>query len=506
MPLVTFDFHHTIAHCDTWFALEIRDLPVAVLHAMQEDSVLLVSNELAIAAAEHYRQLRRAVILSGIEVDALTAVMATFGDIGVVAEPGTVETYIGKIMRAALADLRPVDGVLELARSLRLQGFALGIVSSAVYHPFLEWALEIFEISDCFDFVITSASAGFYKSSPKIYLHALEMAGVQPHEAVHIGDSPRWDVTTAKSVGMSTILLRSDRGDAVSREENLATPDLEVDSFVQSLEAIVTFAQSATLGKPDRPQKTEAAVLSVDIFTLFPSMFPGPFDESILKRARAQGIIDVRIHDIRDWTRDRHHTADDTPYGGGAGMVMKAPPIVEAVEDVLGDDLATAHIAITSAGGRRFSQKIAHELATCERLVLICGHYEGIDERVSTLLDADELSIGDYVMTGGELPAMVIVDAVARLIPNVITAESIADESHAESRAAIVEYPHYTRPADYRGHVVPPVLLSGHHARIDEWRQHEARKRTERWRPDLLESESGTEAVGIPNPQPKSRT
>lgn len=230
-------------------------------------------------------------------------------------------------------------------------------------------------------------------------------------------------------------------------------------------------------------------VLRVDIFTLFPSMFIGPMTESILKRAQDRGQIEIVVHDIRDWTNDRHRTADDTPYGGGAGMVMKAPPIVEAVEAVLGDDLDTAHIAITSAGGRTFSQQIAAELATSGRLVLICGHYEGIDERVSTLLHADELAIGDYVLTGGELPAMVIVDTVARLVPGVIDAASIADESHAATRPALVEYPHYTRPASYRGLDVPEILLSGHHARIESWREEQARERTARWRPDLLGDE-----------------
>ena len=226
--------------------------------------------------------------------------------------------------------------------------------------------------------------------------------------------------------------------------------------------------------------------LRIDVFTLFPGMFDGPFGESIVKRAQAKGLIDLAVHDIRDWTDDRHRTADDTPYGGGAGMVMKAPPIVEAVEDVLGDDLPHTHIAIMSAGGRRFGQAIAHELSTKRRIALICGHYEGIDERVSELLGADELSIGDYVLTGGELPAMVVADTVIRLVPGVIAAESIADESHIAADAPAVEYPHYTRPAEYRGLAVPDVLLSGNHARIDAWRREQSRLRTARWRPDLL--------------------
>jgi tRNA (guanine37-N1)-methyltransferase len=221
----------------------------------------------------------------------------------------------------------------------------------------------------------------------------------------------------------------------------------------------------------------------VDIFTLFPRMFEGPLSESILKRAIAAGRIDIQVHDIRDWTHDKHRTADDTPYGGGAGMVMKAPPIVEAVESVLGDELEGTHIAIMSAGGRRYTQDIARELAGKQRLALICGHYEGIDERVSEILRADELSIGDYVLTGGELPAMVITDSVCRLIPGVIDEESIREESH---NIQGVEYPHYTRPVEYRGLRVPDILLSGHHANIERWRAEQARRRTARWRPDLI--------------------
>lgn len=224
----------------------------------------------------------------------------------------------------------------------------------------------------------------------------------------------------------------------------------------------------------------------IDIFTLFPAMFEGPLSESILKRASAAGLLDIAVHDIRNWTHDKHRTADDTPYGGGAGMVMKAPPIVEAVEDVLGDDLADTHIAIMSAGGRRYTQRVAAELATKPRLALICGHYEGIDDRVGQILQADELSIGDYVLTGGELAAMVVADSVARLIPGVIAEASIAEESHTMPG---VEYPHYTRPVEYRGLTVPEILLSGHHANIEKWRTEQAAARTARWRPDLVEDD-----------------
>ncbi len=231
-----------------------------------------------------------------------------------------------------------------------------------------------------------------------------------------------------------------------------------------------------------RPSEEIRSPLRIDILTLFPGMFAGPFDESIINRARGTGIVEIGIHDIRDWTTDRHRTADDTPYGGGAGMVMKAPPIVEAVEAVLGDELHRTHVVLLSAGGRRFTQAVAHELAGKPRLALICGHYEGIDERVTQLLHADELSIGDYVLTGGELPAMVVADAVIRLVPGVIDPASIVEESHGDPNEALVEYPHYTRPFSYRGLEVPEVLLSGHHARIADWRRTQALAKTQRRR------------------------
>lgn len=221
----------------------------------------------------------------------------------------------------------------------------------------------------------------------------------------------------------------------------------------------------------------------IDVFTLFPRMFAGPLDESILKRARERDLVHIAIHDIRDWTHDRHRTADDSPYGGGAGMVMAAPPIVSAVEATLGNDPERRPVIVLSAGGKRFTQEIAGGLAGASGFALICGHYEGIDERVVDILGADPLSIGDYVLTGGELAAMVVIDAVCRLRPGVIDAQSIAEESHS---APLVEYPHYTRPAEYRGYGVPGVLLQGNHARIAAWRRARARARTARWRPDLL--------------------
>jgi tRNA (guanine37-N1)-methyltransferase len=213
-------------------------------------------------------------------------------------------------------------------------------------------------------------------------------------------------------------------------------------------------------------------------------MFAGPFSESILKRAMIRNQVDIRIHDIRDWTTDKHHTADDTPYGGGAGMVMKVDPIVHAVEDILADDLASAQVLLMAAGGETFSQPVAHELARSERIAIVCGHYEGIDERVADILNARQMSIGSYVLTGGEIPAMAITDAVTRLIPGVIEGASIADESHSIEGEGLVEYPQYTRPREFRGHEVPEILLSGHHAAIETWRRTQSRERTRRWHDD----------------------
>ncbi|MGI9253679.1 MAG: tRNA (guanosine(37)-N1)-methyltransferase TrmD [Thermomicrobiales bacterium] len=220
-----------------------------------------------------------------------------------------------------------------------------------------------------------------------------------------------------------------------------------------------------------------------DIFSLFPAMFAGPFEESILKRAQSGGIIEIGVHDIRTWTADKHHTADDTPYGGGAGMVMIAPPIVDAVEQTLGEAFPQARVLLMAAGGRPFTQQLARDLAAEHRIAIICGHYEGIDQRVVDVLGAEEVSIGDYVLTGGELPAMIVVDAVARLVPGVIDEASIGEESHD---ASLLEYPHYTKPRVFRGIEIPPVLVSGHHAEIAKWRREQSIRRTLRIRPDLL--------------------
>ena len=227
-------------------------------------------------------------------------------------------------------------------------------------------------------------------------------------------------------------------------------------------------------------------LLRFDVFTLFPGIFAGPFDESILRRARDRGIVQIDVHDIRDWSVDRHRTVDDTTYGGGAGMVMMAPPIVAAVEATLGSDLARTRVLVMSAGGRLFSQAMAEELAASARIAIVCGRYEGIDYRAIEILDAEEISIGDYVLTGGELAASVIIDAVTRLVPGVIDAASVADESHREG---LVEYPQFTRPPIFREKAVPPVLLSGHHAEIGSWRREQSLRRTARLRPDLLDLE-----------------
>lgn len=229
-----------------------------------------------------------------------------------------------------------------------------------------------------------------------------------------------------------------------------------------------------------------------DVLTLFPGMFEGPFGESMLRRAVDRGLISIHVHNIRDYAEGRHHVADDTPYGGGAGMVMKPDPIFACAEAALtlaraaGEDVADDDRAIIlmSPQGRLFHQTVAEELARKRHLLLICGHYEGVDERVREHLATDVLSIGDYVLTGGELPAMVVVDAVARLVPGVLGAAESLDEESVSS--GLLEYPHYTRPPDYRGWTVPDVLLSGNHAAIARWRREQALRRTLARRPDLL--------------------
>lgn len=215
-----------------------------------------------------------------------------------------------------------------------------------------------------------------------------------------------------------------------------------------------------------------------DVFTLFPGMFVSPFGESILRRALDAGLIELYTHNIRDYTTDKHQITDDYAYGGGGGMVMKPEPIFAAVESVLAG-VEGAPIILMSPAGRVFTHAIARELAQYPRIALVCGHYEGVDERVREHLCTDEISIGDYVLTGGELPAMVIVDAVSRLAPGVLPEWAPENESHANG---MIEYPHYTRPAEFRGWRVPDVLLSGNHAAIARWRREQSELRTKRRR------------------------
>ena len=224
--------------------------------------------------------------------------------------------------------------------------------------------------------------------------------------------------------------------------------------------------------------------MQFDVFTLLPEVFPAYLESSIIQRARERGLIDVRVHNIRDYTHDKHHTTDDTPYGGGGGMVMKPEPVFEAVESVLGPEAGYPIIMLTPQG-RVFNQSIAQELAQNPRLALLCGRYEGIDERIRTNLITDEISIGDYVLTGGELPALILIDALARLIPDVLgDPDGASDDSHA---TGLLEYPHYTRPPEFRGLTVPEVLLSGDHGKIAKWRREQALLRTYNKRPDMLE-------------------
>jgi len=227
--------------------------------------------------------------------------------------------------------------------------------------------------------------------------------------------------------------------------------------------------------------------MKVDVLTLFPAMFAGPLDESIIRRAREGGLLELAVHDLRNWTHDRHRTVDDEPYGGGPGMLLKPEPVFEAVEDLADEK---TRVILMTPQGRPFEQAQARDLAASVRLLLICGSYEGYDERIRTLAH-EELSIGDYVLTNGALPAMVVIDAITRLLPGVLGDDtSSTEESFSEGT---LEYPQYTRPAEYRGLKVPEVLLSGHHAEIEKWRSEQAEERTRKRRPELLEDENKEE-------------
>jgi len=244
-------------------------------------------------------------------------------------------------------------------------------------------------------------------------------------------------------------------------------------------------------------------ILHFDILTLFPELFAGVFETSIIGRAVARGLVEITLHNIRDYATGRHKVTDDTPYGGGGGMIMKPEPIFRAVEGILQVEVPTeGYRALRAQGyppiimltpqGQLFQQKLAHDLLAHDHIMMICGRYEGIDERVRQYLVTDEVSIGDYVLSGGEIPAMVLVDTITRLIPGVLgDAEATNKDSHS---AGLLEHPHYTRPSNFRGYVVPDILLSGHHANQERWRRQESLRRTLARRPDLLTQTSLSEA------------
>lgn len=229
-----------------------------------------------------------------------------------------------------------------------------------------------------------------------------------------------------------------------------------------------------------------------DVLTIFPRIFESPLEETILRRAIDNQLIDVVVHDLRDWATDRHRTVDDYPFGGGAGMVMKPEPLFAAVEAIQPLAEPPATVVLMSPQGRRLDHEFVGELASKERLLLVCGRYEGVDERVREHLVDIEISVGDFVVSGGELPALLVIDAVARRVPGVLGGEASLDEESFEG--GLLEYPQYTRPADFRGWTVPDVLLSGHHAEIGKWRRAQRIERTRALRQDLLANADLTEA------------
>ena len=238
---------------------------------------------------------------------------------------------------------------------------------------------------------------------------------------------------------------------------------------------------SASQAKDAIERKRRARLVKIDVLTLFPGMFAGPLDESIIKRARDAGLMDLQLHQLRDWTHDRHKTVDDRPFGGGPGMLLKPEPIFEAVESLAREN---TRVILLSPSGRKFDQSIARELARQDHLLFVTGHYEGFDERIREALADDELSVGDYVLTNGALPAMVVIDAVTRLLPGALGDDaSSQDESFSHG---LLEYPQYTRPAEFRGMKVPEMLLSGNHAEIAKWRAEQAWLRTKERRRDLM--------------------
>lgn len=237
------------------------------------------------------------------------------------------------------------------------------------------------------------------------------------------------------------------------------------------------------------------AARAIDVLSIFPEFFHGPLDTSLLGKAREAGRLAVTVHDVREWARDRHRSVDDEPYGGGAGMVMKPEPFIETVEACYGSLAARPRTVVLTPRGRRLDQALVAELAREPALLLVCGRYEGIDERVHQLLAHDEISIGDYVLAGGEVAACVLIEAVTRLVPGVVgNAASVEGESFADGR---LEYPQYTRPASYRGLEVPEVLRSGDHGAVARWRHAQAEARTRRVRPDLLEEDTEADADDV---------
>ena len=225
--------------------------------------------------------------------------------------------------------------------------------------------------------------------------------------------------------------------------------------------------------------------MKIDILTLFPDMFRGPFDESIIKRAQNKGFVEINIHNIRDWATDKHKTVDDRPFGGGIGMIMKVDVLDRAIQNLHSGKTKTK-VILLDAGGRKLTQKEAKKLSRIKHLILIAGHYEGVDSRVHEKIADEVISIGDYILTGGELPAMVLADAIVRLLPKVLEKPS-ATAFESFSPSALLEYPQYTRPESYKGWNVPKILLSGNHKEIEKWRLNKSIKKTKERRPDLLE-------------------
>ena len=226
--------------------------------------------------------------------------------------------------------------------------------------------------------------------------------------------------------------------------------------------------------------------MKIDILTLFPKMFKGPFDESIIKRAQEKDLVEIKIHNLRKWTKDKHKTVDDRPFGGGVGMVLMVEPIYEALKELRRKD---SKVILLTPQGEVFKQRTAQKLSQKKHLIFICGHYEGVDERIREHLIDEEISIGDYILTGGEIPAMVIVDSIIRLIPGVLKKEeAIKLESFSQNKTDkyLLEHPHYTRPAKFKDWKIPEILLSGNHAEIEKWRKKEAERKTKKRRPDLL--------------------